>query len=173
VTHGPNSRGAKDHGILPNFGPNYVRLNGRSGKGRRDWPSAGIKVLFIHEPSPLYAFDPTDQEMDWLRGVQTVIYHRFKPSTLDQVAHVIIPGHGFPEKDGTVTNMEGRVQLLDEGIDAPGIWHDWRVFQEIANALGARWDYDILDQVAADLRKALPKYSDTRAGSIVLWGDQE
>jgi NADH-quinone oxidoreductase subunit G len=172
VTTGPNGRGAKDLGILPHLGPGYVSLNGQAGKGRVDWPGAGIKAVYVHESSPLDSFTPTNAESMWLSGLPLVVFHRFKPSPLDDMAHVIIPGHAFTEKDGTVTNMEGRVQRILKGIDAAWVREDWRVFQEIANHLGASWNYEGVDQITADLVRALPPYAAVNQGARVLWSEQ-
>ncbi len=173
VTTGPNGRGAKDLGILPHLGPGYVSLNGQSGKGRVEWPGAGIKALYVHESSPLNGFVPTDAESMWLSALPFVVFHRFKPSALDEVAHVIIPGHAFTEKDGTVTNMEGRVQRILKGIDAAWVREDWRVFQEVANHLGASWNYEGVDKITADLVRALPPYTAAvNQGARVLWSEQ-
>jgi NADH-quinone oxidoreductase subunit G len=172
VTVGPNGRGAKDLGILPHFGPGYVSLNGQSGKGRLEWPGTGLEALYVHESSPLNAFTPSDAESMWLPNLSLLIYHRFKPSPLDELAHVIIPGHAFTEKDGTVTNMEGRVQRIRRAIDADYVRDDWRVFQEIANQLGADWDYGDVAEISADLVRALPPYGPAiAAGERVLWSE--
>ena len=171
VTTGPNGRGAKDLGILPHRGPGYVSLNGTSGKGRVEWPGAGVKALYVHESSPLNSFTPTDAESMWLSGLPLVIFHRFKPSPLDAVAHVIIPGHAFTEKDGTVTNMEGRVQRILKGIDAAWVREDWRVIQEIANHLGASWDYPSVEAITGDLVRALPPYGALNQGARVAWSE--
>ena len=173
VTTGPNGRGAKDLGILPHIGPGYVSLNGQAGKGRVEWPGAGVKALYVHESSPLNGFKPTDAESMWLSSLPLVVFHRFKPSPLDEVAHVIIPGHAFTEKDGSVTSMEGRVQRILKGIDAAWVREDWRVFQEIANQLGATWDYETVEKTTADLVRALPPYAAVNQGSRVLWSEQE
>ena len=172
VTTGPNGRGAKDLGILPHRGPGYVSLNGKSGKGRVEWPGAGVKALYVHESSPLNGFKPTEAESMWLSSLPLVVFHRFKPSPLDEVAHVIIPGHAFTEKDGTVTNMEGRVQRILKGIDAASIREDWRVFQEIANHLGASWDYESVEAITGDLVRALPPYAAVNQGARVLWSEK-
>ena len=172
VTTGPNGRGAKDLGILPHLGPGYVSVNGQAGKGRAEWPGAGIKAVYVHESSPLNSFTPTDAEAMWLSGLPLVVFHRFKPSPLDDMAHVIIPGHAFTEKDGTVTNMEGRVQRILKGIDAAWVREDWRVFQEIANHLGASWNYEGVEQITADLVRALPPYAAVNQGARVLWSEQ-
>jgi len=172
VTTGPNGRGAKDLGILPHLGPGYVSLNGLAGTGRVEWPGAGIKALYVHEPSPLNGFIPTDAESMWLAALPLVVSHRFKPSPLDEVAHVIIPGHAFTEKDGTVTNMEGRVQRIRKGIDAAWVREDWLVFQEIANQLGASWPYESVGQITADLVRGLPPYAAVNQEARVLWSER-
>jgi NADH-quinone oxidoreductase subunit G len=172
VTTGPNGRGAKDLGILPHRGPGYASLNGQAGKGRVEWPGAGVKALYVHESSPLNGFKPTDAESMWLSSLPLVVFHRFKPSPLDELAHVIIPGHAFTEKDGTVTNMEGRVQRILKGIDAAWVREDWRVFQEIANKLGASWDYESVEKITGDLVRALPPYAAVDQGARVLWSEQ-
>jgi len=171
VTTGPNGRGAKDLGILPHRGPGYVSLNGKSGKGRVEWPGAGVKALYVHESSPLHGFVPTDAESMWLSGLPLVVFHRFRPSPLDELAHVIIQGPAITEKDGTVTNMEGRVQRILKGIDAAWVREDWRVFQEIANHLGANWDYESVEAITGDLVRALPPYRAVNEGVPVLWSE--
>jgi NADH-quinone oxidoreductase subunit G len=171
VTTGPNGRGAKDLGILPHRGPGYVSLNGNTGKGRVEWPGAGVKALYVHESSPLNGFVPTDAESMWLSALPLVVFHRFKPSPLDELAHVIIPGHAFTEKDGTVTNMEGRVQRIRKGIDAAWVREDWRVLQEIANHLGASWDYESVEAITRELVRTLPPYAAVNQGARVIWSE--
>src|SRR5205085_2155414 len=78
----------------------------------------GLKALYVHESSPLHGFTPTDAESMWLPALPLLIVHRFTASPLDDLAHVILPGHAFTEKDGSVTSMEGRVQRIRKGIDA-------------------------------------------------------
>jgi NADH-quinone oxidoreductase subunit G len=172
VTVGPNGRGAKDLGILPHLGPGYVSLNGQAGKGRADWAKADVGALYVHEPSPLHGFIPTAEESIWLETLPLIVFHRFKASPLDEVAHVIIPGHAFTEKDGTVTNMEGRVQRIAAGIDAAAVREDWRVFQGIANRLGAAWSYRATGDITADLVRALPVYAAAERGDRVIWNER-
>jgi NADH-quinone oxidoreductase subunit G len=173
VTTGPNGRGAKDLGILPHLGPGYVALNGQAGKGRVEWPGAGLRALYVHDSSPLTAFAPTDAESMWLPSLPVVVYHRFKPSPLDERAHVILPGHAFTEKEGTVTNMEGRVQRINAGIDAAWVREDWRVIADIANRLGAGWAYESVTEITADLARSLPPYAAAvNKADRVLWSEQ-
>jgi len=172
VTTGPNGRGAKDLGILPHLGPGYVSLNGQAGKGRTEWPGAGLRALYVHESSPLHGFTPSDAESMWLPTLPLLVFHRFKPTALDEMAHVILPGHAFTEKDGTVTNMEGRVQRISRGLDADWVLEDWRVFQQIANGLGADWGYDAVADITAELVRSLPPYGALNRGERVLWSER-
>ena len=173
VTVGPNGRGARDLGILPHVGPGYASLNGQSGKGRLQWPGANLDALYVHESSPLHAFTPSDAESMWLPGLSFFVYHRFKASPLDELAHVIIPGHAFTEKSGTVTNMEGRIQRIKPAIDAAWVRPDWQIFQDIADQLGGTWTYDDVDGITADLMQAVPAYGATVPGERVLWSERK
>jgi len=173
VTVGPNGRGARDLGMLPHLGPGYTSLNGQSGKGRPQWPGANLDALYVHESSPLHAFTPSDAESMWLPSLAFFVYHRFKASALDELAHVIIPGHAFTEKGGTVTNMEGRTQRIKPAIDAAWVRPDWKVFQEIADQLGGTWTYDDVDGITADLMQAVAAYGATMLGERVLWSERK
>jgi formate dehydrogenase major subunit len=108
----------------------------------------------------------------WLPSLSMVIYHRFKASPLDEVAHVIIPGHAFTEKNGTVTNMEGRIQRIRRAIDAEWVREDWRVIQDIANRLGGEWHYEDVAEITVDLMRSLPAYGATQLGERVLWSER-
>jgi len=170
VVRGPNGRGAKDLGVLPHLGPGYAGLDGRVGKPRSEWPRAGIRAVYIYDASPLHGFSPSEAELDWLRSLDSVIVQRFRPSPLDEVAHVVLPGRAFPEKDGTVTSMEGRVQRMAMAIDAAAVRDDWKILLGIANALGASWSYRTVPDVFADLTRAVPPYAAAAPSEgRVLW----
>jgi predicted molibdopterin-dependent oxidoreductase YjgC len=64
------------------------------------------------------------------------------------------------------------VQRILKGIDAAWVREDWRVFQEIANKLGASWDYESVEKITGDLVRALPPYAAVDQGARVLWSEQ-
>jgi len=169
-TLGPNGRGAKDLGLVPERGPGYAPVNGRAGKARGDWPTAGMRALYVYDASRLHAFCPTEAELRWMRTLDAVIVQRFAPSALDEVAQVTLPGRAFTEKEGTVTNMEGRVQRIRPAIDAAAVRDDWTILQGIANALGASWHYGSSQEVFFDLARAVPAYGAVPIGERVPWG---
>ena len=76
---------------------------------------------------------------------QALISLLFKISSFSrtaQYADVILPAVPSLEKDGTFTNTERRVQRFYQALPTLGESKpDWWIIQEIANRLGAEWNY--------------------------------
>ncbi len=72
-------------------------------------------------------------------------------------ADVILPASAFPEKTGTFTNTDRRVQLGRQAIDPPGdARQDWWIIQEIARRMGLDWDYHGPADIFEEMRQAMP-----------------
>ncbi len=72
-------------------------------------------------------------------------------------ADVILPASAFPEKTGTFTNTDRRVQLGRQAIDPPGeARQDLWIIQEIARRMGLEWDYAGPADVFEEMRLAMP-----------------
>ena len=72
-------------------------------------------------------------------------------------ADVILPASAFPEKDGTFTNTDRRVQLGRQAVDPPGeAKQDLWIIQEIANRMGLNWNYKATKDVFNEIRVATP-----------------
>ncbi len=53
------------------------------------------------------------------------------------LADVVLPAEGFAEKEGTVTNVEGRVQKVNRIVPGPGQSRpDWSIIDDIARWMG-------------------------------------
>lgn len=70
-----------------------------------------------------------------------------------EFADVILPASPSLEKDGTFTNTERRIQRFYKVLDPLGDSKpDWEIIQEVANSLGANWNYthpsEIMDEAA-------------------------
>jgi len=71
-----------------------------------------------------------------------------------QYADVVLPASPSLEKDGTFVNTERRFQRLYKVMDPLGESKpDWQIIQEIANRMGAGWNYshpgEIMDEAAS------------------------
>jgi len=69
-------------------------------------------------------------------------------------ADVVFPASPSLEKDGTFTSTERRIQRLYQVFEPLGDSRpDWRIIQDVANRLGAGWNYkhpsEIMDEVAS------------------------
>src|SRR2546428_12885464 len=77
----------------------------------------------------------------------------FSPEGAPQ-AEVVFPAAPSLEKDGTFTSTERRIQRLYKVFEPlEGSRPDWRIIQDVANHLGAVWNYEhpsqIMDEIAA------------------------
>lgn len=72
-------------------------------------------------------------------------------------ADVILPASAFPEKTGTFTNTDRRVQMGRQAINPPGeAKQDLWIIQEIANRIGLNWHYQSPKDVFNEIRQAVP-----------------
>ncbi len=100
-------------------------------------------------------------------GADEVDYAKFAGSMIVYIGHhgdkgahaadVILPGAAFSEKPGTYVNTEGRVQLADKAVFAPGdAREDWTILRAMADALGVSVGFDSFDALRGAMAKAVP-----------------
>jgi len=91
--------------------------------------SFGIKIVSIDDiinakPELLYVLGPTfgqlDQYMDKTKEIKSIVVQDFKASGFSDKAHIVMPGTNFAQKDGTYTNIEGRVQRIRKVVEPKG-----------------------------------------------------
>ena len=72
-------------------------------------------------------------------------------------ADVVLPASAFPEKTGTFTNTDRRVQLGRQAVQPPGdAKQDLWIIQELAKRMDLDWNYADSAEVFAEIRKAVP-----------------
>ena len=72
-------------------------------------------------------------------------------------ADIVLPGSAYTEKDGTYVNLEGRVQVADRAVFAPGdAREDWTILRALADALGVRVGFDSFDALRAAMIAEVP-----------------
>ncbi|MFC6622062.1 NADH-quinone oxidoreductase subunit NuoG [Novosphingobium panipatense] len=100
-------------------------------------------------------------------GADEVDYTRFADSMIVYIGHhgdkgahaadVILPASAFTEKAGTYVNTEGRVQLSDKAVFAPGdAREDWTILRALADAFGVTVGFDSFEQLRAAMVAAVP-----------------
>jgi NADH-quinone oxidoreductase subunit G len=100
-------------------------------------------------------------------GADEVDYSAFAGSTIVYIGHhgdngahaadIILPGAAFSEKSGTYVNTEGRVQLADKAVFAPGdAREDWTILRALADALGVSVGFDSFDALRTAMIADVP-----------------
>jgi NADH-quinone oxidoreductase subunit G len=75
-------------------------------------------------------------------------------------ADVIFPASGFAEKDGTVTNLEGRVQKVNMIAPGPGQTRpDWAILGDLADRAGRPIGLAAAETIAKEVSEAAPAYT--------------
>jgi formate dehydrogenase major subunit len=72
-------------------------------------------------------------------------------------ADVVLPASAFPEKTGTFSNTDRRVQMGRKALEMPGqAREDLWIIQELARRLGLDWSYPKVSDVYEEMRGAMP-----------------
>jgi NADH-quinone oxidoreductase subunit G len=172
VTRGVNGRGAKDVGALPNSGPGYaaVGMAGKSGRGILEAGAAGLIKGLVVMGGSAWADGIAPLLDRVVAGLEVLVVIDTRPSQLSRAATVLIPGHAFFEKAGTVTNLEGRVQRIRPALPpATQTPPETRILSALAAELGAPgWPGDPL-HVNRELVVEIPAYGLAGNGGRALF----
>ena len=78
-----------------------------------------------------------------------------------QHAHVVLPTTTFAEMDGTLTNLEGRVQRLRQAITPLGAARPgWMIARDLARLMDdASWNYEAAADVMHEIATLVPAYA--------------
>ncbi len=149
-----NSRGASDMGILPDRLPGYAHLSDSSERSRfgklwggeiSDKPGltarammeaavAGkLKMLYVVGANPLKSFNVA--QPDRLGGLELLVVHDMFLTETAQRADVVLPAASTYEKDGSLTNTAGEVQLTYRSIDPQGPRSDFDLLRILSHQL--------------------------------------
>jgi NADH-quinone oxidoreductase subunit G len=133
-----NGRGLREAGVLPNAGPELSETD------EDGLDATGIASAFAQgELSCLYLLgvDPP------ANGAGTIVAHApFLTDALREQADIVFPAEAYPEKEGTVTHPDGRVQRLRRAVEHLGEIRDEsqllgelteRVAERVGLAVGA------------------------------------
>jgi ferredoxin-nitrate reductase len=99
-----------------------------------------IKVLWIAGTNPLASLPNLRRVQNALSRAELVIVQdAYHPTETTRAADLILPAAQWSEREGTMTNSERRVCLLERAGDPPGeALPDWEIFCRVARALGHR-----------------------------------
>jgi NADH-quinone oxidoreductase chain G len=143
------------------WGADVPRQEGLHGWGMLEAAARGeIKALVCLGSNPAAASPDPEMAGEALKKLEFLLTIELFPTETAELSHVVLPGAGFAEKDGTYTNAERRVQLVRAAVPAPGeAKAEWEILRLLAWAMGKRWEYSSASQVMEEAAKAAPTYA--------------
>ena len=102
-----------------------------------------IKALYVVGENPLATLPKSFGVDKALSNLELLICQDPFLTDTAQQAHIVFPACTFAEKDGTVTNQEGKVQFLRPALEPLGESAlDWHIFVGVANSMGQTLPYE-------------------------------
>ena len=150
---GTNDQGSWDVGCVPHFLPGYRPIDNNTnseiaqlwgsvlpqdnGVGTLEiFPSIAkgeIKAMLIMGDSPNFSNGELGEVVDCVKDLDFLIVQDSFLTEIGKQADVVLPSVTFAEKDGTLTNLERRVQPLKKALDVSNslAMPDWWIISEI------------------------------------------
>lgn len=176
-----NQPGATDMGVAPDFLPGRQPLSDDAGrkKWEKQWkiklsPDAGLnmvrmieaaekgslKALYIMGENPLRALPQKNRVRKALQKLDFLVVQDILAGDTVNIADAVLPGAALSEKQGSVTNLEGRIQSFNPVVPPPGkAKADWEILSLLAAKLGAAEPCETLEEIRGEIRKFVPMYA--------------
>lgn len=173
-----NVQGASDAGLIPMVFPDYQRVDNEAARERFEglWHTTlddkpGLTVveimnaildgrlhgMYIMGENPAMSDPNLHHARQALAALDHLVVQDLFLTETASFADVVLPASAFPEKTGTFTNTDRRVQLGRRALDPPGhARQDLEIIQEIARRLGLDWHYPDAESVFAEMRQVMP-----------------
>jgi len=95
-----------------------------------------IKALYLLSSMP--HFKPSAELLSALKKLEYLVVQDVLAGPLSELAHVLLPGSSYAEKDGVFVNQQNRAQVIRRAIDPLGQGHDdLAIVQRVLRAAGA------------------------------------
>lgn len=119
-----------------------------------------IKALYVIGENPVQSDADGHQINKIFNDLEFLVVQDILFTKTAQMADVVLPAAGWGESDGTVTNSERRVQRVRPAIESPGSSRqDHLIVQDIANRMGANWNYTSAEEIWEEVRLVAPNFS--------------
>ena len=176
-----NVQGACDMGALPNVFTAYQPVAGPSARSKFEaaWgctlPSepglaltdmfhameeGKVKAVYIIGENPVLSDPDARHIKEALSKLEFLVVQDIFLTETAQLAHVVLPGASFAEKNGTFTNTERRVQRVRRAIKPLGTARpDWQIVCEIARRMRSRgFEFATAADVMKEIADVTPSY---------------
>jgi formate dehydrogenase major subunit len=173
-----NVQGASDAGLIPMVLPDYQRVDDDAARQRFEtlWNSAldgrpgltvveimnaihagDVRGMYIMGENPAMSDPDLRHARAALASLEHLVVQDIFMTETAWHADVVLPASAFPEKTGTFTNTDRRVQLGRQALNPPGdARQDLEILFDMARRLDLDWHYERPQDVFAEMRLAMP-----------------
>jgi formate dehydrogenase alpha subunit len=140
--------------ISPDPGLNMCRMVEEAEKGN-------LKALYIMGENPLRSLPQQERVQNALKKLDFLVVQDVVKTKTAGIADVVLPGACFSEKDGSYTNLEGRIQTGTAVVSPPGDARpDWEILALLAARMGSSDSHSGLDEIRGEISRRVPMYRD-------------
>jgi formate dehydrogenase major subunit/formate dehydrogenase alpha subunit len=120
-----------------------------------------VKAMFIMGENPLISDPDQGHAREALKALDLLVVQDIFLTETAQLADVVLPAACYAEKDGTFTNTERRIQLLQKAVEPPGqAKADWEIICELAAAAGFKeMAYQNTAEIMEEIASLTPIYA--------------
>jgi formate dehydrogenase alpha subunit len=118
-----------------------------------------VRAMYIMGENPMIS-DPDIQHVEHaLKKCELLVVQDIFLTETAALADVVLPAAAFAEKDGTFTNTERRVQLVNKAVEAPGEARtDLDIINDMTARLGYKNNFATPAEVLAEIAAVTPSY---------------
>ncbi len=163
---GANDRGAEYAGLVPDEG------GLPAGEIIAQAAEGSIKALYLVGENVLATHPDADQARRALLNADLVVVHELFSTDTARQADIVFAAASIAEKDGTMTNAEGRLQRLFRGLrsETADVRPDWRILSDLSGEMGEPLGYAASTEITRDLLADLPAYAGIDPTSLTAEG---
>jgi formate dehydrogenase alpha subunit len=192
-----NVQGACDMGALPNVYSGYQSVTDEAARAKfeKAWGvklpekvgltvtemtdaaiKGSLKAMYIVGENPMLSDPDISHVKKALNSLDFLVVQDIFLSETAQLAHLVLPGCSFAEKEGTFTATDRRVQRVRKAIEPIGNSKpDWLIVSELAKKMGGKgFDYESPQAIMEEIAKLTPSYAGISYerldnGEILAW----
>jgi formate dehydrogenase alpha subunit len=177
-----NVQGACDLGALSNVYPGYQSVTAPEMKAKFEdaWGVEGlsdqvglrvtamvdgacegsVRALYVMGENPMVSDPDINHVRRCLSQLDLLVVQDIFLTETAQLAHVVLPGASFAEKNGTFTGTDRRIQRVRRAIEPLGETKpDWEILCQLAQRMGASgFDFDSPAEVMDEIARVTPIY---------------
>lgn len=175
-----NVQGSCDMGSFPHELPGYQPVGDDAVRGafEADWgmnldPEPGLRIPAMFDQAVAGKYkaiyiqgedvaqsDPNTRHVEAaLKNLDCLIVQDLFLNETARFAHIFLPGTSFLEKDGTFTNAERRISMVNKAVEPLAGLDEWEITCRLARAMGYEMSYDNSSQIMDEIARLTPTFT--------------